>query len=115
MDWVLLPGHLFEMAWPLLAMESLVAGVPLVGLDCIGLREVLLDTPARRVPSRDSAVLAEALFEEMCRPTVDEVQEFAGIAADRFQVKKQAVEIERIMHEVIEKKKAYGYGQYSSW
>lgn len=111
LDVVVMPS-LWE-ACGLLAMESLVAGVPLVGSNCIGLREVLRDTPARIVQSKDSVALAEALFEEICRPTVDKAQEFARVATDRFQVKKQAVAIETIMHEVIEKKKAYGDQQYN--
>ena len=47
-DVVVMPS-LWE-ACPLLPMEVLVAGVPVIGTDCVGMREVLLDTPARVVP-----------------------------------------------------------------
>lgn len=49
----------------LLAMEALAAGVPIVGSNCIGLREVLEGSPARQVPVGDSAALADALVEEI--------------------------------------------------
>ncbi|MCL7945685.1 glycosyltransferase family 4 protein [Marinobacter sp. ATCH36] len=49
----------------LLAMEALSAGVPIVGSDSIGLREVLDGSPARQVPVGNSAALAEALVAEI--------------------------------------------------
>jgi len=81
----------------LLAMETLTAGVPLIGTNCIGLREVLRNTPSRVVPPRDSLALAEALVMEMRNPTKVKAQEFAITAAARFQVKERAAEIEKLM------------------
>jgi glycosyltransferase involved in cell wall biosynthesis len=49
----------------LLAMESLAAGVPIVGSNCIGLREVLNGSPAIQVPVGDAAALADAFVEEL--------------------------------------------------
>ncbi|SNC68296.1 Glycosyltransferase involved in cell wall bisynthesis [Marinobacter sp. es.048] len=49
----------------LLAMEALAAGVPIVGSDSIGLREVLDGSPARQVPVGNAAALAEALVAEI--------------------------------------------------
>ena len=49
----------------LLAMEAMVCGVPLIGSDCIGLREVLQGTPAIVVPKADAAALAQALAREL--------------------------------------------------
>ena len=81
----------------LLAMETLTAGVPLIGTNCIGLREVLRNTPSRVVPPRDSLALSEALVMEMRNPTKVKAQEFAITAAARFQVKERAAEIEKLM------------------
>ena len=44
-------------ALPLLPMEAMVAGVPVLGTDCIGLREVLRDTPSRVVRAGEVGAL----------------------------------------------------------
>jgi glycosyltransferase involved in cell wall biosynthesis len=49
----------------LLAMEALAAGAPIVGSDCVGLREVLDGTPARQVAVGDQSALADALVAEI--------------------------------------------------
>jgi glycosyltransferase involved in cell wall biosynthesis len=73
----------------LLAMESLVAGVPLVGSNCVGLREVLADTPASMFPSKDSSALAQALQRHMKDPRGyrERAIAFRGEAARRFDVR----------------------------
>ena len=81
----------------LLAMEAMVAGVPFVGTDCVGLREVLRNTPARVVPARNAMALAEALLVEMRSPKTVKARDFAVEAAARFQVKSRAAEIEKLM------------------
>lgn len=74
-------------ACPLQPMESLVCGTPFVGTDCIGLREVLYETPATVIPKADSSSLALALLEEMAVCRRDEFMAFRKIAAVRFDVK----------------------------
>ena len=101
LDIVAMPS-LWE-ACGLLAMEAMVAGVPLVGTDCVGLREVLRNTPAYVVPARDSLTLSEALVMEMRNPTRVKAQEFAITAAARFQVKERAAEIEKLMLKFLER------------
>lgn len=86
----------------LLAMETLVAGIPLVGTNCIGLREVLRNTPAYVVPAKDSAALSEALVTEMRAPTTGRAKMFATEAASRFEVKRSVAEVEKLMLELIE-------------
>lgn len=86
----------------LLAMETLVAGTPLLGTNCIGLREVLHETPAYVVPPRDSAALSEALVMEMKAPTTAQARRFAIEAAARFQVKNRVVEIENLMLKLLQ-------------
>jgi len=95
LDIVAMPS-LWE-ACGLLAMETMAAGIPIVGTNCIGLREVLRDTPAYIVPAKDSVALSEALAMEMRTPTTARAREFASEAAARFQVKKSAAEIEKLM------------------
>lgn len=49
----------------LLAMEALAAGVPIVGSDCVGLREVLDGSPAQQVPVGNVSALADAVVAEI--------------------------------------------------
>lgn len=58
-DAVLMPS-LWE-AMPLLAMEALVAGVPLIASSCIGLREVCAGTPALMCSPGSSQALLDAV------------------------------------------------------
>ena len=81
----------------LVAMETMVAGIPLIATECIGLREVIRDTPAYAVPPRDVAALAHALLAEMTNPTTAKARQFAAEAASRFRADRQAAAIERLM------------------
>lgn len=87
-------------AGPLLPMEALVAGVPVVGSTCVGLREILRDTPARVVPMRDAPALAKAIMDEMQSPTTQQAREFAPVASERFNVVKQAEALEKLIDEL---------------
>ncbi|MCK8516781.1 glycosyltransferase family 4 protein [Methylonatrum kenyense] len=46
---------------PLLPMEALVAGAPLLASDCVGMREVVRNTPALVFPSGAAAVLSQRI------------------------------------------------------
>lgn len=98
LDVVAMPS-LWE-ACGLLAIETLVAGVPLVGTDCVGLREILNDTPAARVPAGNAAALSAALRRECCSPTKSAARAFSSTAAQRFDVRGQAAALESLLHEV---------------
>lgn len=100
LDVIVMPS-LWE-ACGLLAMEAMVAGVPLIGTNCIGLREVLKNTPAVVVPPKDSLALSEALVKEMTNTSKVRAREFSGEAAVRFDVRKQAVELEKLMLKYLE-------------
>jgi len=100
LDVVAMPS-LWE-ACGLLAMEAMTSGVPLIGTDCIGLRETLQDTPSVMVPAKNSAALAEALFKEMNNPSKRKVEKFREEAARRFCVKKQAEKLEGLMLDLLE-------------
>lgn len=99
LDIVVMPS-LWE-ACGLLAMETMAAGTPIVGTNCIGLREVLRNTPAYIVPTKDGTALSEALAMEMRTPTTAKAKEFAAEATARFQVKDRAAEIEKLMRECL--------------
>jgi glycosyltransferase involved in cell wall biosynthesis len=96
---VLVMPSLWE-ACGLLAMEAMVAGVPVIGSNCVGLREVLDDTPAKIVPMKDAAALARAIMDEMRNPTTRLAREFAPVASERFNVAKQADALEKLIDEL---------------
>lgn len=52
-------------ACPLLPMEVLSCGVPIIGTDCVGLREVLSGTPAKVIPVGDAEQLAAAITAQL--------------------------------------------------
>ncbi|MBQ1783461.1 MAG: glycosyltransferase family 4 protein [Gammaproteobacteria bacterium] len=84
LDVVVMPS-LWE-ACPLLPMEVLICGTPLIASNCIGLREVVADTPAWVVPQADGEALANAL-REVARDSRRAVFEnYAPKAAQRFDV-----------------------------
>lgn len=95
LDLVVMPS--LSEACGLLAMETMVAGVPLIGTNCVGLREVLEGTPATIVPVKDSLTLSIALLEEMKNPSIIKAKEFAITAAARFEVRERAIELEILM------------------
>jgi glycosyltransferase involved in cell wall biosynthesis len=100
LDVVVMPS-LWE-ACPLLPMEAMVAGVPIIATDCIGLREVVRHTPASVVSARDSVALSNALLAEMERPSVANARSFATEAASRFDVRARAAELEKLLLGVLE-------------
>ena len=72
----------------LLAMESLVLGTPVIGSDCLGLREVLSGTPAVVVPRDDPEALADAVasFVDNPQPAKDAAKNYFADAGKRFDV-----------------------------
>jgi glycosyltransferase involved in cell wall biosynthesis len=66
------------------AREALALGVPIVGGDCLGLREVLRGTPARLVATNDPAALAGALHCAVDDPGTSAARAFAPLARARF-------------------------------
>jgi len=100
LDVVAMPS-LWE-ACGLLAMETLVSGTPLIGTDCIGLREVLKFTPARIVSPKDGKDLALAIKREMEHPSKAEALAFQNEAAVRFDVRKRAVELEGLYKRIVQ-------------
>jgi glycosyltransferase involved in cell wall biosynthesis len=71
-------------ASPLLPMEAMAAGVPVLGTDCIGLREVLRDTPSRVVRAGDVEQLYRGLRDALAEPRTEAARAFAPAARVRF-------------------------------
>lgn len=77
-------------ACPLQPMEALVSGVPLIASDCIGLREVVRNTPARVVPDGDPNGLAAAMEEALLGELRPVFEAFRTKAAQRFDVQRSS-------------------------
>lgn len=87
-------------ACPLQPMEALCAGVPFVGSNCIGLREVLERTPAIQVETGDAVNLAAGILQSLERGR-GPFEKFAPVAADRFDVRRTAMDIYELYEKVI--------------
>ena len=98
-DVVVMPS-LWE-ACGLLAMETLVCGTPLIASNCIGLREVIKDTPAIQIPVRNAQAIADALKEIMEKPCKDSFTAFVAEAAKRFNVQKQVKGLEKLYNQLV--------------
>ncbi len=99
MDMVVMPS-LWESSG-LLGMEALVAGVPIIGSNCIGLKEVLADSPAIMVPPEDSRTLAKAIAKEINSPSKKAFQAFSVIARERFSIQRPALELKKLYDEML--------------
>ncbi|MBU0993973.1 MAG: glycosyltransferase family 4 protein [Proteobacteria bacterium] len=88
-------------ACPLLPMEAMVAGVPVIGTSCIGLREVLAGTPAFVIPPKDSKAIFRAILKELNNPSKEVAKGLIRIVSKKFDVSKQAraikIEINKMM------------------
>jgi glycosyltransferase involved in cell wall biosynthesis len=102
MDVVVMPS-IWE-ACPLLTMETLVSGVPFIGTDIPPIKEILEGTPGKMVPPRDAESLAGVIHQELEKPSRSIAERYAFLAAERFDVKKQAKQLMDIMINLIENK-----------
>ncbi|HQZ37453.1 MAG TPA: glycosyltransferase family 4 protein [Vicinamibacterales bacterium] len=72
LDAVIMPS--LREACPLVAMEAMVLGCPLIASDCLGLRELTAGSPSLQSVAGDSASLAEAMERFLLsRPAVREL------------------------------------------
>lgn len=85
-------------ACPLLPMEAFIAGVPLIATECIGLKEVIDDTPVMRFTVDNSESLLQALkaFEKRRDILARAAADFRIIAAERFDVKNTSTDLRRL-------------------
>ncbi len=87
-------------ACPLQPMEALVCGTPFIGTDCVGLHEVLQDTPASIVPKKDASALANAIASEIRESRKNIFTKFQNEAARRFNVLKTRNSIFQLYEEI---------------
>ena len=99
LDVVVMPS--LSEACPLLAIETLLSGTPLIAFDCIGLRCTLKNTTATVVPMGNSKALAEAILKEMDSSTRDKVLDNRDYLLKRFDIKRVAAEIETLYQKLI--------------
>jgi len=101
LDAVVMPSN-WE-ACPLQPMEALISGVPIIASDCIGLREVVRGTPANVVPGGNPEGLAAAMGELMRSESEEAFQAFRGPAAQRFDVRNTARDIDTLFNQVVDR------------
>ena len=99
LDLIAMPS-LWE-ACPLQPMEALVCGTPFIGTDCVGLYEVLIDTPAAIVPKADAFRLSNAIAYEMKNNRNDVFFKFKKKAAHRFDVFQTRTNLFKLYKELI--------------
>ena len=73
-------------ACPLLPMEAMCAALPVLGSDCIGLREVLAGSPSPMVPAGDAQALAQGIRRALESPWKQQAAAYAPAARRRFDV-----------------------------
>jgi len=85
LDLLVMPS-LWE-ACPILPMEAMVSGTPLVRTDCIGLREILHGSSSVMIPKNDPSALAAALREAIKHPGKEGARAYSPVARQRFDVR----------------------------
>jgi glycosyltransferase involved in cell wall biosynthesis len=100
LDLLVMPS-LWE-ACPLLPMEAMSAGVPVLGTNCLGLREILRDTPSRTVVKGDVAALECGLRKALASPWTELARDFAPIARERFDNQRLARRLVELYGELID-------------
>jgi glycosyltransferase involved in cell wall biosynthesis len=99
LDVVAMPS-LWE-ACGLLAMETLVCGMPLIASDCIGLREVVNGTPAIIAPKADADRLAKAIKREMSLSSKASFKRFQATAVKIFDTRKTSASVKQLYESVV--------------
>lgn len=81
---------------PLTPMEALVVGTPVLASDCIGLSEMITDTPAVNFKSQDTIDLREKLLSMLDEQNKPEFISFKEVARKRFDVKLAAKQLSEL-------------------
>lgn len=90
-------------AYGLIAAEALVVGCPVIASDCVGLREVVRDTPAVAIRKDSSGEIAAALREFMCDPVVVKKRtlEYVPQARERFSAERTASKLNSLFERTL--------------
>ena len=95
-DMIVMPS-LWE-AYSLLAAEVLTLGVPLLASTCIGLAEVVQDSPAKTFPPKNASALAEAIYDEAVHPSKEGALAFMPQARTRFDFTANAEKLNKLLY-----------------
>jgi glycosyltransferase involved in cell wall biosynthesis len=98
LDVVVVPS--FSEASPLLPMEALSSGTPVIASATPGLLDVLTDTPAKIFPIGDSEKLADALRATMVAPAKAAHEAFRQEALSRFDAQRTARALRAMLFEL---------------
>lgn len=101
LDLIVMPS-LWE-ACGILAMEAMAMGVPVLGSNCPGLREVLRDSPSTIVPPENAVELAKALGKTISNPWKDAAMKYIPKARERFDVRHTADKLLGLFNELTRK------------
>ncbi len=88
-------------AFPIIGIEGLIAGTPIVASNCIGLKEVLAGSPALLVDPGDPDALAFAIVKRMEVDSKAQAKEFSVIAREKFDAKVTAGKLENLFERVV--------------
>lgn len=75
-------------AYPLQPAEAFVLGIPIIASNCIGLREVIKETPAIIIPVKDPVALVEAIESVRLHPPAEFFHQFKKKALEKYDVRK---------------------------
>ncbi|MBN2580012.1 MAG: glycosyltransferase family 4 protein [Pirellulales bacterium] len=99
LDLLVIPS-LWE-ACPLLPMEAMCLGTPVLGSDCIGLREVLRGSPSVQVAAGSPGALAEGIERAMTKPWTEEARRYVPDARQRFNVGGAARQLRELLDDTL--------------
>jgi len=98
-DAVVVPSR--HEAFPLLPCEALVAGIPVIASDAMGLREAVKDTPSLVFPVENHKALAESMQMAMLdQALATRFAAFRAVAAERFDVRRSAAQLVALFKEL---------------
>lgn len=88
-------------ACPLLPMEALCMGTPLIASDCIGLRETVSETPTMVFPAENMCKLLELMSQCLINDNREEFKQFIPQAKDRYDVVNSTQQLAQLIQELI--------------
>ena len=88
-------------AFPLVPVEGLVSGTPILASDCMGLREVLKDSPASVSRAGNAQELARAILEKYENPQKKEAEAYVEEARRRFDSRVTALELDKLFDQIV--------------
>jgi glycosyltransferase involved in cell wall biosynthesis len=106
LDLVVVPS-LWE-ASSLVSMEAMASGVPVLGSDCVGLREVLRGTPSRVVRAGDADALRCGLQVSLADLWTEAARAYAPAARERFDNAPTARRLTELYGELLQRRWTHG-------